>query len=285
MEDKNIVERDSLQPAPAEEETPPGKGTLSRNGTDKEEGSWVESLQSLAATIVVALFIVTFLLQTFQIPTPSMENTLLVGDFVLVDKIEYSPGVKFPLLPYREIMRNTIVVFHYPIDPNQHFVKRVIGLPGDRLKMVDGKVFVNGVENPADFTLHKNRNFESYKKYRDYFPNGSPMDRQVTAAWAADMKQLVRNGELVVPERNYFVMGDNRNDSLDSRYWGLVPRENIMGRPLLVYWSLRGWTDTAGGAQAHSSETDTDDKITPANTVLGKMLQLVRWKRTLHMVP
>lgn len=245
----------------------------------------MESLQSLTATIVVALFIVTFLLQTFQIPTGSMENTLLIGDFVLVDKIQYGPGMKFPLLPYRDIERNSIVVFHYPVDPNQHFVKRVIGLPGDRLKMVNGKVLVNGIENVESYTIHKNRTFESYQKYRDFFPNGGPMDRQVTTAWASEMKSLIRNSELVVPEGHYFVMGDNRNDSLDSRYWGLVPRESIMGRPLLVYWSLRGWTDSTGGAQAHSNESDPNDKITPADNTLGKVMQLVRWKRTLHMVP
>jgi signal peptidase I len=260
-------------------------GATTTSGKEEENGDWMESLQSLTATIVVALFIVTFLLQTFQIPTGSMENTLLIGDFVLVDKIQYGPGMKFPLLPYSDIERNTIVVFHYPVDPNQHFVKRVIGLPGDRLKMVNGRVFVNGIENPDSYTIHKTSMLEGYRKYRDFFPIGEPIDRLVTSAWATDMKKLVRNGELVVPEGNYFVMGDNRNDSLDSRYWGLVPRENIMGRPLLVYWSLRGWSAGTGGAQAHSNDSDPNDKITPADNTLGKIVQLVRWKRTLHMVP
>ena len=256
-----------------------------KNKDEDESSTWSASAQSLAATIVVALFIVTFLLQTFQIPTGSMENTLLIGDFLLVDKVTYGSSASNSLLPYRALERNAIVVFFWPVDPRQRFVKRVIGVPGDRIRLQAGRVLVNGMQLQEPFTLHQQRGTERYRTYRDNFPTGVPMDAQVTAAWAADMKKLVRNGELLVPEGHYFVMGDNRNDSLDSRYWGLVPREAIIGRPLLIYWSLRGWSESGNSAQAREEGQNEDDKISGAAAFSNRLTHLVRWDRTLHLVP
>jgi len=215
-----------------------------------------------------------------------MKNTLLIGDFLLVDKVGFSPSVKVPLLPYQDIQRNNIVIFHYPVDPHQHFVKRVIGVPGDRVRLINGKVFVNGVLSTEPYTIFVKPTFEGYRMYRDNFPSGRPYDPQVTPEWAADMAKLVRNGELVVPQGHYFVMGDNRNDSLDSRYWGLVKRESIIGRPLLVYLSLRGWSGGTGGAMAHAGgDDDDDDKIPPDDSWWVRAVHGVRWSRSLHVVP
>jgi len=275
----------TTQLAPGEVEFHAKSQTKNKKHDVDGSSTWAASAQSLTATIVVALFIVTFLLQTFQIPTPSMENTLLVGDFLLVDKVVYGASNHNPLLPYHELERNAIVVFFWPVDPRQRFVKRVIGLPGDRVRLQSGRVFVNGTQIPEPFAYYQQLGIEHFHTYRDNFPNGGPMDTQVTAAWAADLKKLVRHGELLVPEGHYFVMGDNRNDSLDSRYWGLVPRESVIGRPLLIYWSLRGWGEGGNSALARGERKNENDKIEGESSIATRVTHLVRWERTLHLVP
>src|ERR1700758_4667169 len=120
--------------------------TTPSNPTKELSPDWLTSLQSLLATIVIAVFVITFVVQAFQIPSPSMENTLLVGDYLLVNKLCYGGGrVGDYLMPYRRVQRGDIVVFHYPVNPAQHFVKRVIGVPGDRVRLINKRVFVNGV--------------------------------------------------------------------------------------------------------------------------------------------
>src|SRR5271156_4038378 len=194
------------------------------------------SLQSLLGTVVIAVFVITFVVQAFQIPSPSMENTLLVGDYLLVNKLVYGGGgVGDYLMPYRRVQRGDIVVFHYPVNPVQHFVKRVIGVPGDRVRLVNKQVFVNGAplkEPYAHFTRPANDLF------RDSFPR-LDVTAGETPEWWIQLRKLVEDGQLIVPEGNYFVMGDNRDDSYDSRYWGFVPQANIIGRPLLIYWSVK----------------------------------------------
>lgn len=234
-----------------------------------------ESLQSLAATVTIALFVITFLTQAFQIPSESMENTLLIGDYLLVDKVQYGPQGHWPaFLPYKDIHRGDIVVFRWPVHPEQHFVKRVIGQPGDRVRISHGQVFVNGEAQLEPYAIFKPRGVDPF---RDNFPNGRVAMQQVTAAWSSDLNKLTRNGQLLVPEDSYFVMGDNRNDSLDSRYWGLVPRENIIGRPLLVYFSVR----PESGAQARAS---SNDKIFAVAARLLHLPDLPRWDRTMRLV-
>ena len=221
---------------PAETPEPPRRTERVRN-----------AIAEWTVTILLLLFGTTTLVQAFVIPSQSMEPTLLVGDYLLVDKLAYAPPgpISKYLLPYREPKHGDIIVFRYPRDISQNFVKRVIGVPGDRIKLtavMDGpwskktvNVYRNGVllnEPYAHYT-------HSFNNYRDNFPNvsgsGGLDDRLMEMLGRTDKV----TGELVLPRdcKCYFAMGDNRDDSLDSRYWGFVPRDNIIGKPLLVYWS------------------------------------------------
>jgi len=215
----------------------------------KDNTDWLTSLQSLLATVVIAVFVITYIVQAFQIPSESMENTLLIGDYLLVDKLCYGGGgLADPMIPYRQIRRGDIIVFHYPVNPAQHFVKRVVGIPGDRIHLVKKRVFINGVALKEPYV----RYFKSEPNpFRDDFPRLDVLDPGINADWWVQMPKLVEDGQLIVPQGYYFAMGDNRDDSSDSRYWGFVPRENIIGRPLLIYWSIR----------------HTDDELPPSPSV------------------
>ncbi|MCC7154084.1 MAG: signal peptidase I [Bryobacterales bacterium] len=191
-------------------------------------------------TILLFLFAITTLVQNFVIPTGSMEDTLLVGDHVLVDKLAYAPPgpVSKYLLPYTPVKRGDIVVFRYPVDTKQMFVKRVIGIPGDRIRIENKQVYLNGVALEEPYKFHKSPGIQLY---RDIFPSdpAAPVDER-----AIDMlNNHVSKNEVIVPPAGYFVMGDNRDHSLDSRYWGFVPRENIVGKPVLIYWSYAAQGD------------------------------------------
>lgn len=230
----------------------------------------ISSLQSLAGTVVIAIFVITFIVQAFQIPSESMENTLLVGDYLLVNKLCYGGGggPTDRLMPYQKIQRGDVVVFHYPVDPQQHFVKRVIGLPGDRLRMVNKTVYINGKplkEAYVRFIEPPNNLF------RDNFPRTDVAVSNMEGNWWLQMRKLVEDGQLIVPEGNYFVMGDNRDDSQDSRYWGFVPRENIIGRPLVIYWSVK------------SSDSPSGNGFRFAYAVTH-LFQNTRWSRTLRLI-
>jgi signal peptidase I len=244
--------------------------------TPANSSDTVESIQSLVATVVVAVFAITFIIQAFQIPSPSMETTLLVGDYLLVDKLRYGDSRLVSwLLPYRPVKRGDIVVFHYPVNPAQHFVKRVIGLPGDRLRLRDKRVLINGVALEESYVRFLPGPSDAY---RDDFPKLGTIAPSVDATWWEEFPKLVRNGELVVPEDHYFVMGDNRDNSSDSRYWGFVPRENIIGRPLVIYWSLR---NAEGDLTAGAS---VNDKIFHFAYVATHIFQMTRWDRTFRRV-
>jgi signal peptidase I len=239
----------------------------SRNAED-----WMSGIQWLSSTVVLAVFVITFLAQAFQIPSQSMEKTLLIGDYLLVDKVHYAEGgIWNSLLPYSPIHRGDIIVFRYPVQPTQHFVKRVIGVPGDRLHLYRGNVFVNGkaIDDSA-FAIHKSQQFDSY---RDNFPAGNYISPEVNSRWWVEMHNVVHQGEIVVPPGKYFVMGDNRDESLDSRYWGFVPRENIIGRPFLIYWSVRR-PDTAA----------SDGKLERLLYTLVHLPEDARWDRTFRLV-
>jgi signal peptidase I len=233
------------------------------------------SLQSLLGTVVIAVFVITFIVQAFQIPSPSMENTLLVGDYLLVNKLCYGGGSLGDfLMPYRRVQRGDIVVFHYPVNPAQHFVKRVIGVPGDRVRLVNKEVFVNGValkEPHAHFSRPANDLF------RDNFPRLDVAPGE-TPEWWVQLRKLVDNGQLIVPEGHYFVMGDNRDDSYDSRYWGFVPQANIIGRPLLIYWSVK----EEEGEMA--STNSVAGKVAHFTWAVTHIFQITRWNRTLRLV-
>ena len=224
-----------------------------------------------AVTIILLLFGTTTLVQAFVIPTGSMEDTMLIGDHLLVDKLAYSPpGTPRFLLPYREVRRGDVIVFRYPVDVRQTFVKRAIGIPGDRIRLVNKRLFLNGHAVNEPYVFHKTGYIDSY---RDNFPSDPNM--HVSESALDMLARHVRNGEVVVPPGYVFAMGDNRDSSLDSRYWGFVPRENILGKPLVIYWSYDAPTEAL-----------TDSGFSP-----GHILDMVthfgtktRWSRTFHFI-
>lgn len=190
--------------------------------------------------ILILLFGTTTLVQAFIVPTPSMDATVRVGDHLLVDKLSYAPPGKISryFLPYTEPKRGDIIVFRYPMDIQQNYVKRVIGVPGDRIKVVNKTVYVNEKPLVEPYVEHTMPDIEPY---RDNFPSepvGPVYDRARLM-----LQNNVVNGEVVVPPESFFAMGDNRDDSLDSRYWGFVPRENIIGKPLVIFWSYNAPTE------------------------------------------
>jgi len=193
-----------------------------------------------AITILLLLFLTTTLVQAYVIPTGSMEDTLLIGDHLLVDKMAFAPtgAVSKHLLPYSDVKRGDIIVFRYPVDITMTFVKRAMAIPGDRIRIVNKQVYRNGVKLDEPYKVHKS---DQIDPYRDNFPSEP---NSMVYPGAMDMLQNhVVNGEVVVPPGTVFAMGDNRDSSLDSRYWGFVPRENIIGKPLIIYWSYDAPTD------------------------------------------
>jgi signal peptidase I len=235
----------------------------------------LHSVQSLLYIIVVAVFIITFCAQPFRIPSGSMEPTLLIGDFLLVNKQGTSLGDTGGLMPASRIHRGEVIVFHYPIDPSIHLVKRVVGMPGDHLKMREGRVFINGTPLIEPYAMYRPSGPDNY---RDNFPRLQSADPNVDSRWWIRMRALIDDGELIIPADNYFVLGDNRNNSEDSRYWGFVPRAAIVGEPLLIYFSL------------HTPETDDLSVLGPAasarqrRSALGAFSDFARFGRMLQIV-
>jgi len=237
-----------------------------------------EALASLLQTVVVALFLLTFLLEPYLIPSESMEHTLLVGDFLLVNKQVYAPPSRLGrlLFPYRDVARGDIVVFHHPHPP--FLVKRVVGLPGDRLRITDGRVMVNGVVQDEPYAAFEPA---ASNPFRDDFPAKVYTDPEVDPLWWRQMQNLTRDGELIVPRDEYFVLGDNRNHSLDSRFWGFVPRSQIVARPLVIYFSLsRPSTTDVQQAPLQAS----DDRLGHDRQLSARLTGFARWKRIFHVV-
>ena len=223
-------------------------------------------------TIILLLFGTTTLVQAFVIPTGSMEDTLLIGDHLLVDKLAYAPPgpVSKHILPYEDVKRGDIIVFRYPVDIRQTFVKRCMGVPGDHIRLVNKEVYLNGKKLDEPYVYHKTTYINSY---RDNFP--SDPDVNISELGTDMLEHHVQKGEVVVPPDSYFAMGDNRDFSLDSRYWGFVPRENIIGKPLIIYWSYDAPTE------ALSNPTiGVDHLIDLAEHFFTK----TRWRRTLKLI-
>jgi len=256
-----------------------------------ESHTLLHATQSLLYIIIVAIFIITFVFQPFRIPSESMEPTLLVGDFLLVAKQEFpfpKDALPFPATP---IQRGDVIVFHYPIDPSIHLVKRVIGMPGDHLRLRDGHVFIDGKVLDEPYAVYRPGPADNY---RDNFPRLGNPDPDVSSNWWIQMKSLVNRGELTVPPHSFFVLGDNRNDSEDSRYWGFVPASAIVGKPLLVYFSLN---QASKDEDAEDSDGDpgTETPATPHVSALPRtrpkqprtisgILNFARWDRVLHVI-
>jgi signal peptidase I len=247
--------------------------------------SLLRDLQSLLYILVVALFLLTFLVQPFRIPSASMEPTLLIGDFLLVNKQLATGHSGEALAPTGQIHRGEIVVFHYPVNPALHLVKRVIGLPGEHLHLRDGHVFIDGRALVEPYAVYRSAAPDSY---RDDFPRMDRADPEVNSRWWIQMHSLVRNGELIVPPDSYFVLGDNRNDSEDSRYWGLVPRSAIVGRPFLVYFSLNTAdpdleAPTPSSGQSSAAALQAGGAVR-SHSLADSIASFARWDRTLRIL-
>ena len=241
-----------------------------------------DTFESLVVTVILAIFGTTFVLQAFKIPTGSMETTLLIGDHLLVNKFAFAfpSGPLARLLPYREIRRGDVVVFKYPpsddqTEPGEHFVKRVIGVPGDRIRVFHRQVFVNGQVMMEPFVRHSYP--DQLRPGDDFPPPVSESLRGATSRWGAEIQDYVKDGELVVPPGRYFVMGDNREQSWDSRFWGFVPRELISGRPLIIYWSF----ETPRGEYIHNS---LGDRLSQIADLIIHFFSKTRWRRTFAFV-
>jgi signal peptidase I len=240
-----------------------------------------QAAASLLQTVIVALFVLTFVLQPLLIPSESMERTLLVGDFLLFNRQVYAPADRLTrwLMPYRPVERGDIIVFHHTQPPL--LIKRVVGIPGDHLRIVDGQVLVNGAALNEPYAA-----FEPAppNAARDNFPAKIYTDPEVDIDWWRQMQSLTQNGELVVPAGEYFVLGDNRNHSKDSRFWGFVPRSAVIARPLVIYFSLRRPSTTDVAQTAQPPQQASDDRLGHEPELEGKIAGFARWNRIFRVV-
>ena len=236
----------------------------------------MEFLGSMAVILVTGLFIITFNLQAFEIPSSSMENTLLIGDHVFVDRITYAPQSLWtgPLVPYREIRRGDVVVFLSPAEAGLYVVKRVVGIPGDRIHLRDGVVYRNGEAQQEPYVIHQG---SFPQPYRDNFPSVPASLANVTPDWQLTLDNYIDGDDLVVPPDSFFMMGDNRDASYDSRYWGFVPRENVIGRPVFIYWSF----ETPPGQY---QQTAVSQRLRNLGNVVLHFFDKTRWRRTFKLV-
>ena len=246
---------------------------------EKPRETTVEFLASLAAVLVTGLFIITFVVQAFEIPSSSMENTLLIGDHVFVNRIQFAPKTPSvgPLLPYREVRRGDIIVFLHPdaAYTGTYVVKRIIGIPGDRIHLRNGEVYRNGQKLNEPYVLHDRDEPSDF--YRNNFPGVPPNDPNISPRWEAELPSHIQGDDLVVPPGRYFAMGDHRGVSLDSRYWGFIPQGNVIGRPMFIYWSF----DTPADQY---TKTGMGDRLGFLAHVVLHFFDETRWSRTLKVV-
>ncbi|WP_263384990.1 signal peptidase I [Granulicella arctica] len=247
-----------------------------------ESETLLESLASICGVLIIGLFVMTFVFQNFEIPSASMVGTLLIGDHVVVDRVTLAPPTPWAFfMGYRDVHRGDVIVFLKPGEPDLYLVKRAIAIPGDRIHLHKGIVYLNGVaqnESQAGKPADDDNPQHAFNAYRDNFPSTKPGPyEEVTEQWAAELPRNVQDGDLLVPPGKIFALGDNRTESLDGRYWGFVPRENIVGRPLFVYWSFQTPADQIDKQSA-------GDRISFIGHVLFHMFDQTRWNRTLHRI-
>ena len=244
----------------------------------KPRETTVEFLASLAGVLVTGLFIITFILQAFEIPSSSMENTLLIGDHVFVNREQFAPKTRWlgPLLPYRDIRRGDIVVFISPEEKGLFVVKRIIGIPGDRIHLRDGAVYRNGEKLNEPYVQHKD---PEPNPYRDNFPAVPPSEMYGVrnTEWQLAMPAHIQGEDIVIPPNSYFGMGDNRDVSYDSRYWGFIPKANVIGRPMFIYWSFITPAD-------QYQMRDMGDRLSFLAHIVIHFFDQTRWSRTFQAV-
>jgi signal peptidase I len=240
-----------------------------------------EYFESLVITVILALFGTTFIVQAFKIPTPSMENSLLVGDHLLVNKFAFGSRGSFvdTILPFKSVGQGDIIVFKYPKDLTKHYVKRVVGLPGDHLKIVDKQVFVNGEPIEESYKMHTSPPGAYADPFRDFFPPRPHPGRRYGGVdqdpyWYEDH---VIDDEILVPEGSYFAMGDNRDNSSDSRYWGFVPRQEVIGKALVIYWSYETDSD-------EYLRTASGDRVQQIVDLGMNFFRKTRWSRAFKII-
>ncbi|MFN7916012.1 MAG: signal peptidase I [Vicinamibacterales bacterium] len=222
-----------------------------------------EYFESIVIAVILALFIRTFVVQAFKIPTGSMENNLLIGDHLLVNKFVLGPtatGLERAVLPIGTIKRGDVVVFKYPEEPERDFIKRIIGLPGETIELRQKKVYINGT--PLD---------EPYVHFLEP-PGAGNSGNEVTSF---DVRE--RYGPVTVPADHYFAMGDNRDNSQDSRYWGFLPRDYIKGKALVIYWSYEA-------GREDYEQTGAADTVKGLGSVFAHFFTRTRWDRMLHQI-
>jgi signal peptidase I len=242
---------------------------------EKPRETTVEFLASLAEVLVTGLFIITFVLQAFEIPSASMEDTLLIGDHLFVNREQFAAPARWmgPLMPYRNVRRDEIAVFLSLEQPGLFLVKRIIGIPGDHIHLRDGAAYRNGEKLVEPYVRHKRADFDPY---RDNFPAVPPSEIR-NEKWKQELPSHIEGGDIVVPPDSYFAMGDNRDNSYDSRYWGFVPRKNLIGRPMFIYWSFVT-------AEDQYEMSGLWDRVENVGHILVHFFDETRWSRTFKPV-
>jgi signal peptidase I len=276
MPDGTEIEVDSV-PAASASPQPHAPLRRTRAAVYHDRTTFSEYLESLLVTVILALFGTTFVVQAFKIPSASMETTLLIGDHLLVNKFIFGGhGAWYEkILPYRAIKRGDIIVFKYPFLDHPHYVKRVIGLPGDHLKLVDQQVYINGQALDEPYAVHDPS--VPYDPFNYSFPplRDEMIPLNVINEWRPELRKYVQGDEMVIPPGKYFAMGDNRDHSQDSRYWGFVDRDAIMGHPFLIYWSV----DTT-----YAGDTTFWQRLAGIFDTLIHLPARTRWNRMFHTV-
>jgi len=232
-----------------------------------------EYFETIVITAIIALFVTTFVIQAFKIPTGSMKSTLLIGDHLLVNKFVYGikPGFLGKLLPYREPERGDVIVFKYPNDPNMAYVKRLIGMPGDTVEMIGRTVYINGEKLDENYVVKKDEDGSIIDTV-----TGDPEKKYVLQYFNPDSTRA-HWGPHTVPEGHYYAMGDNRDNSQDSRYWQFIPRDYMLGQPLVIYWSF----ETARDEYLRTSPGERVERITD---VFLNFFTKTDWKRTFKII-
>jgi signal peptidase I len=258
------LEPGTSNPEPADASANAERGTRNLERPTYRKSTAREYFESICIAVILALFIRTFVVQAFKIPTGSMENNLLIGDHLLVNKFVYGPtlsGLETTLLPIDEIKRGDVVVFKYPEEPERDFIKRIIGLPGETLELRNKRVFING--RPLD---------EPYVRFLEPPSDSASGDPDFTEF---DLRK--QYGPVTVPAHHYFAMGDNRDNSQDSRYWGFLPRDYVKGKALMVYWSYEA-------DREDYQQSGLGDQVEGVFSTVTQFFTKTRWSRFLHQI-